>query len=73
MKTTFTIGEKEQENLDNILSALLTIYGDYDELKRTYHFTHSGIGIKTKISLVGYKDKIKMFKIDKDITDYDSW
>jgi hypothetical protein len=73
MKITFTVEEKEQETLDNIISALLTIYGDYDELKRTYHFTHTGIGIKTEISLIGYKNKIQIFKIDRDITNYDNW
>lgn len=70
---TFTVGEKEQETLDELIKALLVIYGDYDELKKTYYFTYSGIGIKSGVTLFGFKDKNKIFEISKDITDYESW
>lgn len=70
---TFTIAKKEQEVLDELIKALLIVYGDYDELKRTYHFTHSGIGVKSEVTLFGYKDRVKIFEISKDITNYDNW
>ena len=66
----FTLNEKEQETLNNIIKSLDTIY-DIGELKRTYSFTPTGIGNNVKVGLVGYGlNKEKLFEIEKDITDY---
>lgn len=69
----FKLNKAEEDYLNEIIKALSVLYGEYDELKRTYVFTHSSIGIKSEVILKGYVDKNKIFEINKDITDYTSW
>lgn len=68
----FKLNEKEKGTLKKVIESLDIIY-DISELRRTYQFIPSGLGNICTVKLVGYKDKNKVFEIEKDITDYDSW
>jgi len=44
-----------------------------DELKKSFIFTPTGIGNNIKVIFRGYNDRVKLFEVEKDITDYSSW
>ncbi len=69
---TFTLNDTEKNSLKNIETALEVIY-DIDELRRSYTFSPSGLGNQIVVTLSGYKERVKVFEVNKDITDYDSW
>jgi len=71
--TEFKLNSKEEDNLLEVISALKVVYGDYSDLKATYIFTPTGIGNNIKVVLKGYKREVKIFEVEKDITDYESW
>lgn len=70
--TEFKLNDKEQENLLKSIEALHFLLDGADEINRTYHFSLSGIGQVSKITLIGIKNGQKI-EVNKDITDYDSW
>lgn len=64
----FKLNEIEEERLREAIKAIKVLYGEDVKYKVTYCFTPTGIGDNITIVLT-----IGEQKIEKDITDYDSW
>lgn len=73
----FELNEKEKEKLQKIIEGLSIVYENIDELDKVYQFNTKGIGNTCKVIFTGYVHngcgREEIFKIEKDITDYDSW
>jgi hypothetical protein len=71
----FELNEVEKKTLNSIYDAIGVIYSGENENKRkiTYCFTPTGIGVHIKVIIKGEDQYGFEYKIEKDITDYDSW
>ena len=70
----FELNKKEIENLQKYVEALDFLLDGATEIKRTFHFTETGIGVICKVTLVGINSETnKNITVEKDITDYESW
>lgn len=65
---TFSLNEKEEKTLEDLLKSLDDVYGKLEDRKISYIFTPTGIGVNITVKL-----KTSKYNIKKDITDYDSW